>query len=92
MARCGQVFRAFLSAGRVRAIEQMPSEDAEQLAGAPHNRSGGLFGHRWGWTRCKIGFHGSKVVVRRPRVRSLDGRELALPTWTAVQVEDWLGR
>src|SRR5262249_3089570 len=28
----------------------------------------------------------------RPRVRSYDGHEVALPTWTAAQGEDWLGR
>jgi hypothetical protein len=40
----------------------------------------------------EIGFHGGKVTVRRPRVRSYEGHELALPTWTAAQAEDWLGR
>jgi hypothetical protein len=25
-------------------------------------------------------------------VRSYDGHEVALPTWTAAQAEDWLGR
>jgi hypothetical protein len=30
--------------------------------------------------------------VHRPRVRSYDGREVALPTWTAAQAEDRLGR
>jgi hypothetical protein len=30
--------------------------------------------------------------VQRPRVRSYDGHEVALPTWTAAQAEDWLGR
>ena len=42
--------------------------------------------------REKIGFHGGKVAVQRPRVRSYDGHEVALPTWTAAQAEDWLGR
>ena len=27
-----------------------------------------------------------------PRVRSYDRHEVALPTWTAAQAEDWLGR
>src|SRR5262249_60010167 len=49
-------------------------------------------GQRWSRTKGKIGFHGGKVTVRRPRVRSYDGHELALPTWTAAQAEDWLGR
>jgi putative transposase len=30
--------------------------------------------------------------VHRPRVRSYDGHEVVLPTWTAAQAEDWLGR
>jgi putative transposase len=83
--------RICLTAG-IGAIEQMLGEDAEQLAGAPHSRGGGRLGHRWGRTRGKIGFHGGKVTVHRPRVRSYDGREMALPTWTAAQAEDWLGR
>ena len=28
----------------------------------------------------------------RPRVRGFDGHEVALPSWTAAQAEDWLGR
>jgi len=43
-------------------------------------------------TKGKIGFHGGKVLVRRPRVRGYEGREIRLPTWTAAQAEDWLGR
>ena len=31
-----------------------------------------------------IGFHGGKVAVHRPQVRSYDGHEVALPTWTAA--------
>jgi len=70
----------------------MLCEDARRLAGAPHSRGGGRVGQRWGRTKGKIGFHGGNVAVYRPRVRSLDGREVALPTWTAAQAEDWLGR
>jgi putative transposase len=32
------------------------------------------------------------VDVRRPRIRSLAGREVPLPNWQAAQAEDWLGR
>ena len=35
----------------------------------------------------KIGFHGGKVEVRRPRLRSLAGREVPLPNWQAAQAE-----
>jgi putative transposase len=70
----------------------MLREDGQQLTGAPHSRGGGRVGHRWGTTEGKIGFHGAKVTVHRPRVRSFDGHEVALPSWTAAQAEDWLGR
>ncbi len=83
--------RFCLSAG-VEALEQMLCEDARQLAGMPHERGSHRRGHRWGTTQGKIGFHGGKVAVRRPRLRSYDGHEVALPTWAAAQAEDWLGR
>src|SRR5437870_5653263 len=85
-------FERFCLTAGIGAIEQMLCEDAQQLAGTPHNRGGGRVGHRWGRTKGKIGFHGGKVAVHRPRVRSYDGHELALATWTAAQAADWPGR
>jgi hypothetical protein len=85
-------FERFCLTAGIGAIEQMLREDARQLAGEPHSRGGGRVGHRWGRTTGKIGFHGGKVAVHRPRVRGLDGHELPLPSWTAAQAEDWLGR
>src|SRR5262245_53841068 len=85
-------FERFCLTAGIRAIEQMLCEDARHLAGARHSRGGGGVGYRWGRTKGKIGFHGGKVAVHRPRVRSYDGHEVALPTWTAAQAEDWLGR
>lgn len=85
-------FERFCLTAGIGAIEHMLREDAEQLAGAPYSRGGDRRGHRWGRTQGKIGFHGGKVTVHRPRVRGYDGREMALPSWTAAQAEDWLGR
>ena len=67
-------FERFCLTAGIGAIEQMLCEDAQQLAGAPHSRGGGRVGHRWGRTRGKIGFHGGKVAVHRPRVRGLRRR------------------
>ena len=61
--------RFCLTAG-IGAIEHMLCEDARQLTGEPHSRDGGRVGHRWGRTKGKIGFHGGKVAVHRPRVRN----------------------
>ena len=83
-------FERFCLTAGIGAIEQMLCEDAQRLAGPRHSR-GTRVGHRWGMTKGKIGFHGGKVDVRRPRVRN-DGQEIALPTWRVAQAEDWLGR
>jgi transposase len=40
----------------------------------------------------KIGFHGGKVSVRRPRVRSRVGHEVQLAGWRTGQAEDKLGQ
>ena len=83
-------FERFCLTAGIGAIEQMLCEDAQRLAGPRHSR-GDRVGQRWGATKGKLGFHGGKVVVCRPRVRS-EGQEVALPTWKAAQAEDWLGR
>src|SRR6266850_2662467 len=85
-------FERFCLTAGIGAVEQMLCADAQQLAGAPHSRGGGRVGHRWGRTKGKIGFHGGNVAVHRPRVRGFDGHEIPLPTWTAAQAENWLGR
>lgn len=84
-------FERFCLAAGIDAMEQMLCEDAQRLVGPRHSRRRERVGHRWGMTKGKIGFHGGKVDVRRPRVRS-DGHEVQLPTWSAAQAEDWLGR
>ena len=83
-------FERFCLTAGIGAIEQMLLEDAQRLAGPRHGR-GDRVGHRWGTTKGKLGFHGGRVEVRRPRVRH-EGREVALPSWQAAQSEDWLGR
>ena len=84
-------FERFCLTAGIGALEQMLCEDAQRLAGNRHGRRRERAGHRWGTTKGPIGFHGGKVVVHRPRVRS-DGHEIVLPSWRAAQAEDWLGR
>src|SRR5947199_10214080 len=78
-------FERFCLTAGIGAIEQMLCEDAQRLAGPRHSR-GDRVGHRWGTTKGKIGFHGGRVDVRRPRVRS-GGYEITLPSWRAAQAE-----
>jgi transposase-like protein len=85
-------FERFCLTAGVAALEQMLREDAERLAGPRHSRNPERGGRRWGAAKGKIGFHGGKVDVRRPRVRSASGCEVPLPSWQAAQAQDWLGR
>src|SRR5450631_114602 len=85
-------FDHFCLVAGIGAMEQVLREDAQRLTGPRHGRGGGRVGHRWGMTKGKIGFHGGNVAVQRPRVRSYSGHEVELPSWTAAQAEDWLGR
>jgi transposase-like protein len=52
----------------------------------------GRAANRWGKTKGKIGFHGGKIAVERPRVRGRSGAEVALPSWETALAEDWLGQ
>lgn len=88
----GISFERFCLTAGIGALEQMLREDAERLAGPRHGRNSERAGRRWGAATGKIGFHGGKVAVRRPRLRSAAGCEVALPSWQAAQAEDWLGR
>src|ERR1035438_5623261 len=85
-------FDRFCLAAGIDALGAMMEKDAEEACGARHARSEGRRGHRWGRTQGKIGFHAGKVAIERPRVRDLEGQELALPSWDRAVAEDWLGK
>jgi putative transposase len=82
--------RLCLTAG-IQALSAMMEQDAEEACGARHVRSGSRRGYRWGRTTGKIGFHGGKIDVERPRVRAPAGKEMVLPSWEQAIAEDWLG-
>lgn len=60
--------------------------DVEASCGPRHSRVEQRQARRWGKTRARIGFHGCKVAVERPRIRSVDGREVPIPSWVSVGV------
>src|SRR4249920_2266189 len=85
-------FELFCLASGMEALGEMMDHDAQAICGPRHARGRDRQAHRWGKTRGKIGFHGGKVEIERPRVRDFDGQELALPSWERASEEDWLGR
>jgi putative transposase len=85
-------FERFCLAAGIEALGEMMEKDASQACGPRHSRAESRRGYRWGRTRGKIGFHGGKTEVERPRVRDFDGRELTLPSWERAVGDDWLGK
>jgi putative transposase len=85
-------FDRFCLAAGIEALGMMMESDAEVVCGPRHARGQGRRGHRWGHTTGKIGFHGGKMAIERPRVRGHDGKELSLASWDQAVSEDWLGR
>jgi len=85
-------FERFCLTAGAATLSEMMEQDAVALCGARHVRSVDRRGYRWGRPAGKLGFHGGKVAIERARVRGHGGAEVALPSWEAVQAEDWLGR
>jgi len=87
-----QSFERLCLAAGIKALGAMMEADVEAACGPRHERVEKRTANRWGSTRGAIGFHGGKVGVERPRVRGVDGRGVALPSWDRATSEDWLGR
>src|SRR6185369_14793664 len=85
-------FDRFCLAAGIEALGTMMEADVTAACGPRHGRDAARPAHRWGRTRGRLGFHGGKIEVERPRVRGLDGREVTIPSWETAAEEDWLGR
>ena len=85
-------FEQFCLAAGLEALNEMMEQDAVAACGERHERDARRKAHRWGRTKGKIGFHGGKVEIERPRLRGLDGKEHLLPSWESAVGEDLLGK
>jgi len=85
-------FELFCLASGMEALAEMMDQDAQAVCGPRHARGPDRQAHRWGKTKGKIGFHGGKVEIERPRLRDFAGKEQAVPSWEAAVAEDWLGK
>src|SRR6266852_656357 len=88
----GASFERFCLTAGIATLAGMMEVDTARLCGGRYVRGDGRDGHRWGRTQGKLGFHGGKVALERPRVRARDGGEVPLPSWEAAIAEDWLGK
>ena len=85
-------FELFCLASGMEALGEMMDHDAQAICGPRHARGRDRQAHRWGKTKGRIGFHGGKVEIERPRLRGFDGKEQPIPSWEAAVAEDWLGK
>jgi len=85
-------FENFCLASGIEALAEMMENDARTACGPRHARGKNRRAHRWGKTKGKIGFHGGKAAIERPRLRGFNGKEQALPSWEWATPEDWLGK
>ncbi len=70
---------AFVHAMGRAALDELLRGEAERVAGPKGKHVAGRAAHHWGTTHTPLPFGGRDIVVQRPRVRSKDGREVALP-------------
>ncbi len=92
LANLSASFELLCLASGMEALGEMMDHDAQAICGPRHARGHIRRAHRWGKTKGKIGFHGGNVEIERPRLRSFEGKEQALPSWEAAIAEDWLGK
>jgi predicted transposase YbfD/YdcC len=85
-------FERFCLAAGLETLSEMLEQDATAACAERHERGERRQAHRWGRTKGRIGFHGGKVEIERPRVRGLDGAERVLPSWESAVSEDLLGK
>jgi transposase-like protein len=72
----------------VEAFAEMLEEDRTELCGAKHHPRSDRKAYRYGYDEGRVVLGGRQVAVRKPRVRSLRGRELELPCWKVANEKD----
>ena len=83
-------FDRFCLATGIETLGMMMESDAEAACGPRHARGPGRRGHRWGHTTGKIGFHGGKMAIDRPRVRGRDVAAMARSYRWRAGIRRWL--
>ena len=76
----------------LEVLRQMLELDVTGLAGEKGKHNKNRFAYRHGSENTKVVLGGEKLSIQKPRVLSLEGGELSLPTLTAFQNEEPLSR
>lgn len=89
LIRAGAALRELVVATGLAVFETMLEEEREALCGPAGCWQGEQrTAYRYGYEQGRVVLGGRKVPLSRPRVRSVSGQELALPSWVAMRQED----
>ena len=75
----------------IEAFQELLEEDMERLCGPRSSRSDERQAYRHGREPSRLSVGGRRVRMDKPRVRSVAGTEMALPTWERYRDQDPLG-
>ena len=82
------LLREFVTDRGLEAVRLIFAEEAATIAGPKGRHRVDRAAHHWGVANAELTLGGRRVVLPRPRVRSTDGRELALPSVTRFSGRD----
>lgn len=80
--------RGFVIEVGYRVFVELLEEERQLLCGPRYAHIGERQAYRHGYDRGSLAFGGRKISVPKPRVRSLDGKEIELKTWRETSATD----
>jgi putative transposase len=84
--------KAFVDGAGMLAVQMLLEQQREEVCGPRHQPSPERQAYRFGYTNGRLVLGGRRVSVKRPRVRSVDDHEVALPAWQVFRSRDPLDR
>ena len=79
---------AFVVDAGMAALQQLLEDERSAICGPAHARQPGRKAYRNGHAPGELALGGRRVSVSRPRARTVDGDEVALPSWQHFGDED----
>jgi transposase-like protein len=83
-----RALRELVLTSGLQVFAEMLEEDRTALCGPRHQPNGDRRAYRHGHDEGSLVFGGRKIQLEKPRVRSVAGEELELPTWRRMAAED----
>jgi transposase-like protein len=83
-----QALRELVLTSGLKVFAEMLEEDRTLICGPRHQPNAGRSAYRHGHDEGQLVFGGRKIRLRKPRVRSVAGAEMELPTWREMADED----